>query len=248
MDLRVCAEQDMPFCGSIVIEVLREDDRYVIMEAEETLISSPDPELVTLYVNEMTNFYLAHHMKGLVKIHAACGSLKGRRFLLAGEKGAGKTTLVTKLLFEGMNAHGDERVLVRGDQTIPLPRKFHLKEGSVPLIPQLSGIWNRLTPYPGYGVRTCYFAPPDAGFAWETRWGHADVVFYLLPNHKNETWIETSPTWGMAQNLILRASDFDVDPESQVGELCEITSSSENFVIHIGELNAAVRLLCEILG
>jgi len=76
-------------------------------------------------------------MKDFVKIHAACGSIQGRRFLVAGDKGAGKTTLITRFFFEGVAVHGDERVLLREQKVIPLPRKFHLKEGTVPLIPQL---------------------------------------------------------------------------------------------------------------
>ncbi|MCF8084909.1 MAG: hypothetical protein K9M96_17655, partial [Deltaproteobacteria bacterium] len=118
------------------------------MEEGEALISSEDAEWVTLYVNEMVNFHLNHAMSGFVKIHAACGSFGGKRFLLAGEKGAGKTTLISRLLFEDAAVHGDEKVLVRDREVIPLPRKFHLKEGTIRLIPQLQAVWDKLTSYP----------------------------------------------------------------------------------------------------
>jgi len=243
----VCAEQERPFSGDVLIEVLKRDGRYVIVEEGETLISSADPEWVTLYLNELVNFRLAYHMRGLVKIHAACGTLNRRRFLLAGEKGSGKTTLITRLLFEGVDAHGDERVLVRGDQVIALPRKFHLKEGTIPLIPQLDSIWKNLTSYPGYGVRTCYFAPPDAGFGWQIKWGYVDVIFYLSPNRGRETRMEMCPRWQMAQNLILRSSDFEVNPEGQMGDLCGLVNRSRNLIIRIGDLDGAVKAIQEML-
>ena len=128
--IKVRAEQDTPFSGDCLIKVPKMNGRYVIVEEGETLISSTDAEWVTLYVNELVNFRLAHHMRNLLKIHAACGSFNGRRFLLAGEKGAGKTTLITRLLFEGAAVHGDENVLVREEEVIALPRNFHLKDGT----------------------------------------------------------------------------------------------------------------------
>jgi hypothetical protein len=217
------------------------------VEDDETLISSADAEWVALYLNEMVNFRLSHQMKAYVKIHAACGSLEGRRFLLVGEKGAGKTTLITRLLFDGMAVHGDEKVLVRGAAVIPIPRKFHLKEGTIPLVPELDSIWKTTTSYPGYGVRTCYFAPSDAGFEWQIRWGYVDAIFYLLPNHGGETRVEICPKWQMAQNLMLRSSDFDANPEDQMTDLCSLINRSNNFIIHIGELNGAVKAIREIL-
>jgi len=247
-DLKIVAEQDTAFSGDISIEVLKRDGRYVIVEMGETLICSADPEWVTLYVNELVNFRLAHHMRDFLKIHAACGSLNGRRFLLAGKKGAGKTTLITRLLFDGVSGHGDEKILVRGNEVIPLSGKFHLKDGTVLLIPQLGTIWKNLTSYPGYGVRTCFFSPLDAGFDWQIRWGHADVIFYLSPNHGRETWTERCPKWEMAQHLILRSSDFDANPEGQIADLCGLTKRSDTFIIHIGELNGAVRAIREILS
>jgi len=186
-------------------------------------------------------------MKDYVKIHAACGSVDGRRFLLVGEKGAGKTTLITRLLFDGIAAHGDEKILVRGAKVIPTPRKFHLKAGTIPLVPELDSICKSLTSYPGYGVRTYYFAPSDAGFEWKIRWGPIDAIFYLLPRHGGETRLEVCPKWQMAQNLMLRSSDFDANPEGQMTDLCSLINRSNNFVIHIGELNGAVKAIREIL-
>jgi hypothetical protein len=232
-----------------VIQVPKRNGRYIIEEEGETLISSADTEWVTLYVNEIVNFRLARHMSGFIKIHAACGSFEKKRFLLAGKKGAGKTTLITRLLFDGMDAHGDERVLVRGHEVIPLPRKFHLKEGTIPLITKLRPIWDKLTSYPiSHGVRLCFFDPLNAGLRWQTKWGKVNAIFYLKPNHGNPTELEPCPKWLMSQNLIMVSLDFDTNPEYQIADLCQIVDESESFIVRVGELNGAVRSIKEILS
>lgn len=246
--LKVSAKQDTPFSGDILIEVLKRNGRYVIEEAGETLISSVDPEWVTLYVNELINFRLAHHLKGFVRIHAACGSLNGSRFLLVGGKGAGKTTLITRLLFEGMDVEGDERVLLRGREHIALPRKFHLKEGLFGLIPQLDAIRKGLTSYPtSYGGRFCFFDPLDAACPWQIRWGETNTLFYLEPNHGSKTEVEACPGWRMAQELTTQSVDFDTNPEPQMSELCRMVTESNKFVMRLGDLDSAVRFIKERL-
>ena len=232
-----------------MIEVPKRNGRYIIWEEDEELISSSDAEWVTLYVNELVNFRLARYMKDLVKIHAACGSIHGRRFLVAGDKGAGKTTLITRFFFEDVAVHGDERVLLREQKVIPLPRKFHLKEGTVPLIPQLVSVWKKLTSYPtSRGVRVCFFDPLDAGLEWQANWGKADTIFYLEPNHGQQTKIEICPKWLMIQKLMVQSIDFDTNPEAQIADLCKMVNESDNFMIRIGDLDGAVRGIKGILS
>lgn len=219
------------------------------MERNETLISSADAEWVTLYVHELINFRVAWHWRNFIKIHTASGSFRGKRFLLAGDKGAGKTTLITRLLFEGAAVYGDETVLLNEEDVIPFPRRFHLKEGTIPLVPQLVPICQRLTSYPAYyGGRFFFFDPTVAGFDWQMKTGKADTLFYLEPCHEKETKIESCPGWLMVQKLMLQSSDFAGNPEGQIGELCHLVDRSDNFIIHLGELDSAVMLIKNILA
>lgn len=247
--LAIFAEQDRPFSGAFSVEVPKRDGRYTIMEGGETLIASDDAEWVTLYINELVNFRLAHRMKDDVKIHAASGSLNSRRFLLVGAKGAGKTTLIARCLFEGITVYGDEKVLVRGQDVIPLPRKFHVKEGSVSLIPQLGPIWDTHVSYPtSHGPRVCFFDPTDAGFKWQTRWGKVDTIFYLEPNHGKPTEVERSPQWLMARRIIAQSLDFDANPEVQIADLCKMVIDSKAHIMRIGALDGAIEAMKEVLS
>ena len=57
-----------------------------------------------------------------------------------------------------------------------------------------------------------------------------------------------SSKWLMAQNLMLRSSDFDTNPEYQIGILCDLIDKSESFIIRNGDLNGAVKAIQEILA
>jgi hypothetical protein len=248
-DVKVKADEDAPVSTTLAIEVPKREGEYVVLEGGEALVSSPDAEWVTLYLHELINFRVAWHWRDLIKIHAASGSFRGKRFLLAGDKGAGKTTLITRLLFEGAAVYGDETVLLREGDVMPFPRKFHLKEGTLPLVPQLDAICRKLTSYPAYyGGRFFFFDPIDAGFGWQVSKGTLDAVFYLEPRHQGRTEIEHCPKWLMGQKLLLQSSDFASNPEGQIGHLCRMVGKSKNFVIHFGQLDESIRLIKDVLA
>ena len=122
-----------------------------------------------------------------------------------------------------------------------------MKEGTIPLVPQLVPICQKLTSYPAYyGGRFFFFDPTDAGLDWQIKTGKVDTLFYLEPCHEKETKIETCPDWLMVQKLMLQSSDFGGNPEGQIGELCHLVDRSNNFIIHLGELDSAVMLLKNI--
>jgi hypothetical protein len=248
-DIRVKAHEAFPISAALAIEISKKTGEYVILEEGQAVVSSPNPEWVTLYLHELINFRISWHWRDLIKIHAAGGSFGGRRFLLVGDKGAGKTTLITRLLFEGAAVYGDETVLVQEGNVTPFPRKFHLKEGTLPLVPQLAPICDKLTSYPAYyGGRFFFFDPTDAGFDWQITKGKVQALFYLEPRHEKETEIERCPDWLMMQKLMLQSSDFAGNPEFQIGELCHMVDISDNFVIHLGELERAVMLIKDVLA
>jgi hypothetical protein len=248
-DITITADQDPPVTETLAIEVKKKEGVYKVLEEGKRLVSSRDAEWITLYLHELINFRVGWHVRDLIKIHAASGSFRERRFLLAGDRGAGKTTLATRMLFEGATVYGDETVLLEEGEIMPFPRKFHLKEGTLPLIPQLIPMGRKLRSYPAYyGGRFFFFDPTDAGFEWPVSKGKLDAVFYLEPHHGKTSEIETCPRWLMSQKILLQASDFAANPEYQISQLCRLVDASESFTIHIGDLNTAVRLIGNALS
>jgi len=75
--------------------------------------------------------------RGLHHLHAAAlVTPDGRSLLVAGDAGAGKSTLATALVLAGCAYLGDDVVLVgAGPRLLAFPRAFHLSDTSTPLVP-----------------------------------------------------------------------------------------------------------------
>ena len=136
------ARQDYPMTDEIRLEALRHADGYRICEAggEPRIESDSSMALGRLHIRAYERAYEILPSTGLF-LHAACGSYKGRRFLLLGDSGAGKTTLITRLLTAGALGEGDELALLEGDRLSALPRRFHIKSfglGHFPGLPARS--------------------------------------------------------------------------------------------------------------
>jgi hypothetical protein len=67
--------------------------------------------------------------EGWSRMHAGLADVGGRRIMIAGPSGVGKTTTIVALADAGATVLGDEAVLTRGRQSIALPRPLHAKHG-----------------------------------------------------------------------------------------------------------------------
>jgi hypothetical protein len=73
--------------------------------------------------------------KGWVCLHGFTAVIGGRRFVIVGPSGAGKTTTALGLLAAGVRVDGDECVLVSGGTVVAVPRRFLAKAGTAELVP-----------------------------------------------------------------------------------------------------------------
>jgi len=69
--------------------------------------------------------------EGWARMHAGLADVGGRRIMIAGPSGMGKTTTMVALAREGTLVLSDEAVLVRHGEAISLPRPFHAKHGGM---------------------------------------------------------------------------------------------------------------------
>src|SRR5260221_8206062 len=83
---------------------------YDLFEDDEFLGSAPTPDDALFVLYGRCYGRLVHHLTvgGWVPFHGGLVTIAGRRLLLVGEKGAGKSTLVLRLLFDGHDVEGDE--------------------------------------------------------------------------------------------------------------------------------------------
>ncbi len=181
-----------------------------------------------------------------IRIHAGCGELDGRRFLVAGDKGAGKTTLMVRLLFEGFRVIGDELVLVRDRRAIPFPRRFHIKQESMNLLPELNSLFASL-PYnmTSYGHKMFSFTPQDAGYEWKIDEGDIHSIFYLEPNHGGQTRIEECPKYMMVNRVMPMSFLSETEDHMKINQLCNMIDRANCYILHVGDLEGAVSTIQE---
>jgi len=103
-------------------------------------------------------------------IHAAIAVMEGQRFAFLGDKGAGKTTLMLKLIAEGFGVEGDEHAVLSEKGVIVRPRRLHVKESSLALFPELSAaIRNSPWAADWRGSRVFACPPSLCGAQWVIR-------------------------------------------------------------------------------
>lgn len=184
------------------------------------------------------------HFEGTLRIHAGYGEREGRRFIVVGDKGTGKSTLMMKLLLGGFRITGDELVLVKDGEAFPFPRKFHIKEGSVPLLPEMAGLfetlpWNDTT----YGQKMFSFSPMDIGREWKVDAGKIDAILHLEPNHGKKTYIEECPKYRMVERVMPMTYLSETEDHRKIPEVCRIVDEADCYVLGIGHLEGAVDAL-----
>jgi len=149
---------------------------------------TPDDVLFLVYRDCYGRLMRRMQTAGWLAIHGGLVWVAGRRLLVIGQKGAGKTTLMLRLLHDGHRVEGDELVFTREGLAMALPRLFHLKPGTETLIPELAG---RLEEAPFTlltdGGRITGFDPTVAGFDWRIDSGPIDGVVVLRAGHDGPT-------------------------------------------------------------
>jgi hypothetical protein len=239
------ARQDYPMTDEIRLEAQRHADGYRICEAgrEPRIEADSSMALGRLHMRSYARAYETLPSTGLF-LHAACGSYEGRRFLLLGDSGAGKTTLITRLLSLGALGEGDELVLLEGDRMSALPRRFHIKSFGLDHFPWLAGDIHRLPSHDnGDGTFVYAFAPSDWGFSWHIRHAGIDAVFFLDPNHGGQSRILDMPRHRMMQLAVPQLRLIDRANRGWIAALCRQFDRAYCGRLVLGNLDSAADLL-----
>lgn len=146
--------------SNVVISVVGEGEHDHVFVNDEALgrgvRRSTAPRLKAALLDE----YLSRAREGFCT-HAAIVSFDGKRVLLSGEPGAGKSTLALALAGEGFAYGGDDTARVAGDGRIKgLPFAAAVKTGSWPLVKRWHGEIETLATHERLdGQSARYFSP-----------------------------------------------------------------------------------------
>ena len=244
------ARQDYAATEGVRFEVLRQGGEYRIAEEEAEPRIEADPVMALAYLHRRSyeRAYRALPQTGLF-LHAACGSFEGRRFLLMGDSGAGKTTLITQLLTSGVLGEGDELALVDDEAVSALPRRFHIKNFGLGHFPWLASEVHRLPSHDnGDGTSIYSFAPSEWGFPWHIRHAGVDAVFFLDPNHGGRSRIQEIPRHRMMQLAVPQLRLLDRANREWIAPLCRHFDRAFCGRLVLGSLDSAADLLLSKLG
>lgn len=240
------AEQDYPVTKESVYELKVGGGACEILRNGEDVHSSYDLSKTIFNLQWLMHKEALAGITDRIRIHAGCGEWDGKRFLVVGDKGAGKTTLMVTLLLAGFRVVGDELALVRDGKAMPFPRRFHIKEESTRLLTQLKPLFETL-PYnmTSYNHRMYSLSPHDVGRGWKIDEGDVRAVFYLVPNHGGETRIEECPKYMMVNRVMPMSFLSEEDDHMKIRHLCGMIDNAVCHTIYIGGLEGAVSAVRE---
>lgn len=148
--------------------------RLVLAGRRDGLVAHVKAILTDLYVDGVETGFLTH---GALLLGAS-----GRRLLLCGEPGAGKTTLALALAATGWRYGGDDIVRISPEAAAQgVPFAAAVKSGSLPMLREM---WPELERLPGWtrsdGQQARYFLPPDSvGAAPQSPSGPLNLIVTL---------------------------------------------------------------------
>jgi hypothetical protein len=175
-------------------------------------------------------------------------TVAGRRLLFVGAKGAGKTTLMLRLLHDGHAVEGDEVVFTRDGVALPMPRLLHIKPGSAEVIPELVDRVERLPATSGDGMRIAGLDPVKWGFPWRIDPGPIDAAFVLRPCFGGATVCRSIATVDLVRNVVDNALPQTASRSALLGACASLLKDTDGFELFLGDLAGAAAALESACG
>lgn len=206
--------------------------------------ASPDDVLYLLYGrchSRLVENLMSH---GWVPLHGGIVGLGGRRVLVLGPKGAGKTTLMLRLLYDGHRVEGDEMVFTRDGEAVCLPRNFHVKAGTRQLVPELSTRWASLPKTSTSDGRVIAgFNPAAAGAPWRVLQGPVDVALVLRGDHARTSAVRPLTNVELVETAMGNCFGGSVDRRTVVRACARLLGRVEGYEVTVGDLRSAADLV-----
>jgi hypothetical protein len=239
------AEQAVPVKGGMHYRV-GGDGPYELFEEGDrvTAVSTPDDVLFVLYQRCYGRLMDHLTLGGWLPLHGAIATVAGRRMLIVGDKGAGKTTLTLRLLHDGHAVEGDELVFTRGGLALPMPRLLHIKPGTAEVIPELVERVGRLpATSTSDGMRIAAFDPATAGFPWRIALGAVDAAFVLRPRFSGPTACRPLSTVDLVRYVVDHTLPMTASRSALLGACASLLRDTDGFELFLGDLAGSAAVL-----
>lgn len=173
-------------------------------------------------------------------VHGGSGDFQGVRFIVVGERGSGKTTLMLRLLVDGFAVHGDELLFTDGGHAVAFPRRFRMKRGVLALVPGLAAVAPALTVAETGAEAALLIDPADVNAPWDVRPSAVDAVFYLEPNHGGRSRVRPCRKHVMASWLMRQSRAPCHGIRRWIEDVSALVENAHCYTLQNGNLDEAV--------
>lgn len=173
-------------------------------------------------------------------IHGASVLIDGRRFVITGDKGAGKTTFMLSLLAAGHEVEGDEHLVLEPDGVIARPRTLRVKPGTLRLV---SGLPDGLEQTPTIDIWEGGFihavSPALFGRPWVVRPGRLDGIVFIAPNHGGRSVVARLSPNDAFERLMRSVIFPGVSMLAETVRVRRLVTEAPAFELRLGDLSQA---------
>ncbi len=174
---------------------------------------------------------------GQTAVHCAAASIDGRLALFTGDRGAGKTTLLLRLMLDGAAFHCDEMVLAHDGVATTLPRRLHVKDGTLACLPEVAEACED-KPFVKHGKGPCFYPvdPTELGHQWSSASRRPSVIFRLEPAFDSPPDLTAMPQIQMVKTLMCQTLSGHLKIGRQAENICSMVRGVPCYTLRVGPL------------
>ena len=222
--------------------------RYQILASGSLVDQHASPQAVAASLYERLTMLSLSDFPIAPLIHAASLRRVGRRVVLIGPKGGGKTTLALKLIDEGYEIEGDENVFVTGDKVVARPRALRVKASTIELIPALAETLHLVPHYENGGSERTYNLDPRRAGAdfWRIERGSVEFMVLIRPNHQGQSSMHPLSPLQLAREVIAESAFRVSNRGRAIADIAKLVGGARGFELYLGNLDQAVSCLDDL--
>jgi energy-coupling factor transporter ATP-binding protein EcfA2 len=231
---------DGPAPAEVEIRIARQAAGFAARQDGRVLLEAPDARATMEALHDhLLRAALAERPREAV-LHAASLVRDGRRLLLVGAKGAGKTTLALRLAMAGFAIEGDENVFLRPATVVARPRGCRVKASALKLLADIAPLIEASPHHDGPGGRLFNLDPGRLGGPWRIAEGPVDHVFAIRPNHGGQSAVAPLSQAALFAHLMAETAWREADRAASVAGLAAIAHRAAAFELTLGDHGGAV--------
>jgi len=198
--------------------------------------------IATLYIQEWLYRILIYSLKNSFCLHAGFFSGNFSNTIFVGPKGSGKTTILCGMYLNGFKVFSDEFVVIQNKNILPVPRKFHVKEGTIDILSKMKTKCEELIPYPSYFGGSFYFFNPELSNTNHIHSKKTNIVF-ISKRSELSPELNTLKHSEMIKLILKEILYTDLNNSTLIKNICHFVSCSSCYILYPGEINKTINLL-----